>query len=293
VSGLDAVLLEPFAAYGFMRTALVGIAALALVNGPIGVLLLARRMSLVGNVLSHAVMPGAALGFALAGYSLFALSTGGLLTGLAVAALSSLFARARPQHEDITLAVFYLLSLAVGVLLVTARGSNVDLMHVLFGTILAVDMPTLVLMALLATISILVLAVLYRALLLEAFDPGFLQAVSGGGSVYRMVFLALVVLDLIAGFQAFGTLLAVGPLLLPAAAARCWSRRLGPSMALAAIFGLAAGYAGLLLSFFLNLPSGPSIVLMAGGLYLLSLLATRYRPWPAPAGGIEREGSLP
>jgi zinc/manganese transport system permease protein len=292
VSGLDAVLLEPFAAYGFMRTALVGIAALALVNGPIGVLLLARRMSLVGNVLSHAVMPGAALGFALAGYSLFALSTGGLLTGLAVAALSSMFTRARPQHEDITLAVFYLLSLAVGVLLVTARGSNVDLMHVLFGTILAVDVPTLVLMALLATISILVLAVLYRALLLEAFDPSFLQAV-GGGSVYRMVFLALVVLDLIAGFQAFGTLLAVGPLLLPAAAATCWSRRLGPGMALAAIFGFAAGYAGLLLSFFLNLPSGPSIVLMAGGLYLLSLLASRYSPWPAPAGGIEREGDLP
>src|SRR6266851_3328059 len=194
-----------------MRTALVGIAALAVANGPIGVLLLARRMSLVGDVLSHAVMPGAALGFALAGYSLLALSAGGLLTGLAVAALSSVLTRARPQQQDITLAVFYLVSLAVGVLVVTARGSNVDLMHVLFGTILAVDVPTLVLMALLATISILVLAALYRALLVEAFDPGFLQAVSGGGSVYRTVFLALVVLDLVAGFQAFGTLLDAGP----------------------------------------------------------------------------------
>lgn len=293
MSGVNAVLVEPFAAYGFMRTALVGIAALALANGPIGVLLLARRMTLVGDVLAHAVMPGAALGFAVAGYSLLALSAGGLLSGLAVAALSSLLARARQQQqqqeEDITLAVFYLLSLAVGVLVVTARGSNVDLMHVLFGTILAVDMPTLVLMALLATISILVLAALYRGLLIEALDPSFLQAVSGGGGIYRTVFLALVVLDLVAGFQAFGTLLAVGPLLLPAAAARCWTRALGPSMALAAGLGLATGYAGLLLSFFFNLPSGPSIVLMAGGLYLLSLLATRYRPWPAPVGG----GSLP
>src|SRR5258708_36486943 len=130
-------------------------------------------------------------------------------------------------------------------------------------------------------------------MVLGASSPAFLQAVSGGGSVYLIVFLALVVLDLIAGFQAFGARLAVGPLLLPAAAAGCWTRRLGPSMALAAILGLAGGYAGLLLSFFLNLPSGPSIVLMAGGLYLLSLLATRYRLWPAPAGGIEREGSLP
>lgn len=285
MTGLDAILVEPFAAYGFMRSALVGLAALALANGPIGVLLLVRRMSLVGDVLSHAVMPGAALGFALAGYSLLALSAGGVVTGLAVAALSSLAARNPAQQQDINLAVFYLLSLAIGVLLVTARGSNVDLMHVLFGTILAVGMPTLVLMALLASLSVLVLAAVYRPLVVEAFDPGFLQAVSGGGGVYRMVFLALVVLDLVAGFQAFGTLLAVGPLLLPAAAARCWTQRIGPAIALATAVGFAAGYAGLLLSYFLNLPSGPAIVLTGGALYLLSLLATRSLRQPAAAAG--------
>jgi zinc/manganese transport system permease protein len=257
MTGLDAILVEPFAAYGFMRSALVGLAALALANGPIGVLLLVRRMSLVGDVLSHAVMPGAALGFAL---------------------LASAAMRNPAQQQDVSLAVFYLLSLAVGVLLVTARGSDIDLMHVLFGTILAVGMPTLVVMASLATVNVLVLAAVYRPLVVEAFDPGFLQAVSGGGGVYRLVFLALVVLDLVAGFQAFGTLLAVGPLLLPAAAARCWTRRIGPAMALSTALGLVAGYAGLLLSYFLNLPSGPAIVLVAGGFYLLSLAATRYAP---------------
>ena len=292
MTGLD-LLVEPFAAYGFMRTALVGSAALALANGPIGILLLVRRMSLVGDVLSHAVMPGAALGFAIAGYSLLALSAGGLITGLAVAALSSLLARARPQHQDISLAAFYLLSLALGVLLVTSRGSNVDLMHVLFGTILAVDVPTLVLMSLLATVSILVLALLYRGLLVDAFDPNFFRAVTGGAGSYRTIFLALVVLDLVAGFQAFGTLLAAGPLLLPAAAARCWTQRLGPSMALAALFGFAASYAGLLISFFLNQPSGPSIVLVAGCFYLLSTLAARYRSVSIRDGGIEHAGSRP
>jgi zinc/manganese transport system permease protein len=277
MTGLAAILVEPFAAYGFMRSALVGLAALALANGPIGVLLLVRRMSLVGDVLSHAVMPGAALGFALAGYSLLALSAGGVVTGLTVAALSSVVMR-NPAQQDVSLAVFYLLSLAIGVLLVTARGSDIDLMHVLFGTILAVGMPTLVVMASLATVSVLVLAAVYRPLVVEAFDPGFLQAVSGGGGVYRLVFLALVVLDLVAGFQAFGTLLAVGPLLLPAAAARCWTHRIGPAMALSTALGLVAGYAGLLLSYFLNLPSGPAIVLVAGGFYLGSLAATRYAP---------------
>lgn len=277
MTGLDNILFEPFAAYGFMRSALVGVAALALANGPIGILLLVRRMSLVGDVLSHAVMPGAALGFALAGYSLLALSAGGVVTGLVVAAMSSAVTRLRGPQEDVTLAVFYLFSLAIGVLLVTWRGSNADLMHVLFGTILAVDLPTLMLMAALASVSVLALAAAYRPLLLESVDPGFLQGVSGGGQIYRLIFLVLVVLDLVAGFEAFGTLLAVGPLLLPAAAARCWAERLAPGIALGIGFGFLSGYVGLLFSFFLNLPSGPAIVLVAGALYLFSLVLKRYR----------------
>jgi zinc/manganese transport system permease protein len=277
MTGLDNILFEPFATYGFMRSALVGVAALALANGPIGILLLVRRMSLVGDVLSHAVMPGAALGFALAGYSLLALSAGGVVTGLVVAAMSSAVTRLRGPQEDVTLAVFYLFSLAIGVLLVTWRGSNADLMHVLFGTILAVDLPTLMLMAALASVSVLALAAAYRPLLLESVDPGFLQGVSGGGQIYRLIFLVLAVLDLVAGFEAFGTLLAVGPLLLPAAAARCWAERLAPGIALSIGFGFLSGYVGLLFSFFLNLPSGPAIVLVAGALYLFSLVLKRYR----------------
>jgi zinc/manganese transport system permease protein len=274
---VSALLVGPFEAYGFMRTALVAVLALALANGPSGVLLLMRRMSLVGDVFSHAVMPGAALGFVIAGYSALALSAGGMLTGIAVAAFSEVTGRDRSIRDDVALAAFYLLSLAIGVLLVSGQGSNADLMHVLFGTVLAVDIPTLVLISLLATISTLVLAALYRPLALESFDPEFLQAVGGGARLYRMIFLAIIVLDLVAGFQAFGTLLAVGPMLLPAAAARHWARRVGPSMTLAVMLGIVAGYLGLLMSFFASLPSGPAIVLAAGALYLASALAARYR----------------
>jgi zinc/manganese transport system permease protein len=274
---VSALLVGPFEAYGFMRTALVAVLALALANGPSGVLLLMRRMSLVGDVFSHAVMPGAALGFVIAGYSALALSAGGMLTGIAVAAFSEITGRDRSIRDDVALAAFYLLSLAIGVLLVSGQGSNADLMHVLFGTVLAVDIPTLVLISLLATISTLVLAALYRPLALESFDPEFLQAVGGGARLYRMIFLAIIVVDLVAGFQAFGTLLAVGPMLLPAAAARHWARRVGPSMTLAVMLGIVAGYLGLLMSFFASLPSGPAIVLAAGALYLASALAARYR----------------
>jgi zinc/manganese transport system permease protein len=266
-------LVDPFASFGFMRIALVGCVALALANGPIGTLLLMRRESLDGNVLSHAVMPGAALGFLYAGYSLAALTIGGLLTGFAVAALAALSAGSRPQRHDSSLIAFYLISLSLGVLIVAARGSQADLMHVLFGTVLAVDVKALLLIASISSVTMLVVAALYRPLAVESFDPAFLRAVGGGGGAFRAIFITLVVLNLVASFQAFGTLLAIGPMLLPAAAARCWTNKVWPMIALAIIIGMAAAIAGLLISYYANLPSGPAIVIGAGTIYGMSLLA--------------------
>jgi len=270
---MRALLLEPFWTYGFMRTALVACLGLALANAPIGVLLLQRRMSLTADVLSHAVMPGAALGFLVAGYSVLALSLGGVMAGVLVALLASAAMRFDTERSEAPLAVLYLMSLAAGVLLVSLRGSNIDLMHVLFGTVLAVDARALVFIALVATVTVLSLAAIWRPLAVEGFDPLFLRAIGAGGTVFRGVFLLLVVLCLVAGFQAFGTLLAVGPVLLPAIAARCWTRTLHVQVALAGLFGVLASVAGLLASFHLNLPSGPAIVLAGGALYGLSLIA--------------------
>ena len=264
-----------------MRIALVASFALALANGPIGTLLLMRRESLSGNVLSHAVMPGAALGFLYAGYSLAALSFGGLLTGLVVAGLAALKTRSKPQAQDVSLIAFYLVSLSFGILIVAARGSQADLMHVLFGTVLAVDVNALLLIACITSITLLIIAALYRPLAVESFDPEFLRAAGGGGGVFRAIFITLVVLNLVASFQAFGTLLAIGPMLLPAAAARCWTQKVWPMIALATVIGMAAALAGILISYYANLPSGPAIVMGAGLIYGISLLAagrTRIKP---------------
>ena len=269
------LLIGPFESFGFMRVALVACFALALANGPIGTLLLMRRESLDGNVLSHAVMPGAALGFLYAGYSLAALTLGGLLTGLAVAGLAALMARSRPQLQEASLIAFYLVSLSFGVMIVAARGSQADLMHVLFGTVLAVDLKALVLIASISSVTMLAIAALYRPLAVESFDPAFLRAVGGGGGGYRATFVFLVVLTLVASFQAFGTLLAIGPMLLPAAAARRWTQRLWPAMVLSSGIGMACCFAGLMISYYRNVPSGPAIVLCAAAVYALSLIATR------------------
>ena len=138
-------LIQPFVEFGFMRRALVASLALAMGCGPIGVFLVLRRMSLIGDAMSHAVLPGAALGFLVAGLSLFWMSLGGFVAGLLVALLSGLLARATQLREDASFAAFYLISLATGVLLVSTHGSNVDIIHVLFGTILAVDDAALLL----------------------------------------------------------------------------------------------------------------------------------------------------
>jgi zinc/manganese transport system permease protein len=269
---LHAALIGPFESFSFMRTALVACGALALANGPIGTLLLMRRMSLVGDVLSHAVMPGAALGFLFAGYSLLTLSAGGLMTGLLVATLAGAIGGSLPQRHEAKLAAFYLVSLAVGVLLVSARGSNIDLMHVLFGSVLAVDVKALLLIATVSSVTVLLLAAIYRPLAVESFDPAFLRAIGGGGGIFRTLFVGLVVMNLVASFQALGTLLAVVPMLLPAAAARCWARQVWPLIAISVAIGLVVDYAALLISYYANLPSGPTIVVLGGVVYGVSLL---------------------
>jgi len=267
-----ALIVEPFETLAFMRAALVACLALALANGAVGTLLVLRRMSLDGDVLGHAVMPGAAIGFLYAGPSATWLSLGGVASGLAVATLAGLVTR-EEARRDAGLVVFYLIALSLGVILVAWRGSNVDVMRVLFGTVLAIDQRALLQIATASSVILVAIAALYRPLAVGAFDPAFLRAV-GTRAPYRAVFLAMVVLALVASFQAFGTLLAVGPMLLPAAAARCWGMGVAASMALATGFGLTASIAGLLVSYHANLPSGPAIVLAAGLLFGISLVAT-------------------
>jgi zinc/manganese transport system permease protein len=265
-------LVAPFIEFAFMRRALVGTMALALGAGPVGVFLMLRRMSLVGDAMAHAILPGAAIGFLLSGLSLFAMTTGGLIAGFVIALGAGVVARATELKEDASLAAFFLISLAVGVTIVSLKGNNVDLLHFLFGTVLALDDPTLLLIAGITTLSLVTLAVIYRPLLLECVDPGFLRSVSRAGAPAHILFLALVVLNLVGGFHALGTLLAVGIMMLPAVIARFWARDITAMILIAVVSGAISGYAGLLLSFHTGAPSGPAIILVAGVLYAGSVL---------------------
>jgi zinc/manganese transport system permease protein len=264
-------LIAPFADYDFMRRALLGACVLSLSACPLGVFLMLRRMSLTGDAMAHAILPGAAVGFLVSGLSLLPMTLGGLVAGLLVALAAGAVSRLTVQREDASLAAFYLISLALGVLLVSLKGSAVDLMHVLFGTVLSLSNDALLLIAGVATTTLVGLAALWRPLVAECLDPQFLRSVSAAGPVAHFGFLVLVVLNLVAGFQALGTLMAVGLMMLPAASARFWCRDLEPLCGLAILFGLVSSFAGLLASYHLGSASGPSIVLAAGIIYVVSL----------------------
>src|SRR2546423_4733066 len=265
-------LIAPFTEFEFMRRALAAVIALSLGGAPIGVFLMLRRMSLVGDAMAHAILPGAAIGFLLSGLNLFAMTTGGLIAGFTVAILAGVVSRTTGLKEDASLATFYLASLALGVTIVSIKGTNIDLLHVLFGNILAMDDQTLLVVAFNATITLLVLAVIYRPLVIESVDPLFLRTVSRAGAPAHLAFLALVVINLVNGFQAIGTVLAAGLMILPAGIPPFWSRGITGVIRLSVASTLACGYAGLVLSFQTKVPSGPAIILVATVLYAGSVL---------------------
>ncbi|MDP9768758.1 metal ABC transporter permease [Kosakonia cowanii] len=264
---------QPFIEYGFMRRALVVCLALSVSTTALGIFLLLRRMSLMGDALSHAILPGVAVGYLLSGMSLLAMSVGGFIAGIAVALVAGWVSRRTPLKEDASFAGFYLGSLALGVTLVSLHGSNVDLLHLLFGSILAVDRDAALFVAGVSSLTLITLAVCYRGLVSEAFDSAFLQvnAPRVPGMLHGL-FLALLVLNLVAGFQVLGTLMAVGVMMLPAVAARCWARTLPRLLLLAAAIGALCAWLGLSLSWLAGLPAGPAIVLTASLIFFLSIL---------------------
>ncbi len=268
----------PFADPATAR-ALAACIALAFGGAPIGVFLVLRRTSLIGDALSHAILPGVAIAFVFAGFSVLWMTIGGLAAGLAVAILSAAASRVTTLREDASLAAFFIISLALGTLLVATFGTDDELLHILFGKVLEMPDAALMTVAGVATATMAVLALIYRPLVLECFDPGFLRSAGLTGALVHFAFLSLVVLSLVSGFQALGTLMAVGLMMLPAIAARFWSDSAGGQIGVAVGLTIAAGFLGLVVAHHAGTPPETTIVLTAGVFYLVSLAV-------GPRGGI-------
>ena len=266
------------------RAAAAGALALALGGAPLGVLLVGRRMSLMGDALAHAILPGAAIAYLAAGSNPLWLTLGALASALAVAGLSSLLARTRRMAEDASFAIFYLSALAIGVLLL-GRQADVEAVHgLLFGAPGALDAASLVLAASAATITLVVLALFIRGFLADSADPLFIRAMHLPGGALHLLLMALVAVNLVAGFRAFGALMTVGQMMIPAVSARFWSRGFVGQAGAAVLMSVLASAAGLLTAAAFGAEPGALMVLAAALLFLLSAVF-------GPSGGLVQ--SLP
>lgn len=253
-----------------MQNALIGSILLSISACPVGVFLMLRGMSLTGDAISHAILPGVATAFLICGFSLISMTLGGIFAGIIVALATVLISRNSFQKEDASMTVFYLIALAAGIIIISLKNSTIELLHLLFGSVLAIDTQALWLITTIMLITLCSLFIFWRALVLESFDPLFFKSLSPLSKYIHISLLGLVVLNLVGGFQSLGTLLSVGIMMIPAITARFWFSRLLPICVLSTLFGIISSVCGLLLSFHLSLPSGPAIIIAAGLIYLIS-----------------------
>jgi zinc/manganese transport system permease protein len=268
---IDAILIEPFEKFAFLQRALVACLVLSVGGAPLGFFMNQRRMALVSDAMSHAILPGVAVAFLISGLGVWSLTIGGLAAGILVALFSVFLSRYTQIKEDAVFTLLFLLSLTSGIVLLSLKGSNIDLMHMLFGDILAIGNDGLIFIASVTIMTLFALALIYRGLVLDCFDPDFLMA-SGRGKFTRPIFFVLFVVNLVAAFQALGTLMALGLMLLPAIASGFWTRGINTALPLSVSIAAFSSYAGLLISYHTNTPSGPMVVLVCGVLCLCSVL---------------------
>lgn len=266
-------LLTEMWSFAFMRRAFVATTVLSASVAPVGAFLVLRRLSLAGEAMAHAITPGVVVGFVVTGLSVYSLLIGGLIAGIGVAILTALLARKTILRSDASLASLYLIALAAGIFILSAAGSAVPLKSFLFGSILGIDDDSLILVSAVATITLVSFSVLLRPLIVSTCDPVFFEAQTKRPWLIEQAFMLLLVLNLLAAFKTLGTLMAVGLMILPATSARYWSNTITGQLGLTFLFALASCWLGLTLSYLLpETPSGPAIVLTAGGFFLLSAL---------------------
>mgnify|MGYP001449167319 CR=1 FL=1 len=266
-------LLEPFS-YAFLQRGLLVAALLGLSGGLLGCILVLRRLSLMGDALSHSLLPGIGVAYLLFGPSLPALILGALLAGLLTALGGGLVSRLTRIKEDAAFGSLFLVLFAAGVALVSRLPTRVDLLHFLFGNILGVGPSDVALAGGAAALTVTVFALFRRSIVLETFDPVFHRATGGHGWLTHLGILALCVINLVAALQAMGVVLALGLFLLPAVTAYLWCDRLPTMLAFSAITAVLGSVVGILVSYHAGLPSGAAIVLALGAFFLLSALGS-------------------
>lgn len=263
--------------FEFFRNATLGLLLLSITLPPLGCFIIARRMSLMGDAISHALLPGIVIATLIFGASNIAILSGALVAGLLIALLTPWLSKLNNHKDEASFAALTLLFLSLGVALSPLSPTQIDLTHILFGSILGLDNSNLWVMAGVALINTAILAVIYRKLIIDTTDPLFLKLHFKYAWLIAPLFLMLVVLAMVASFNAIGTMLAVGLMLLPALTARNLTHGLFKQIFLGMALSFTAGFMGLVCSFTFNLNASAAILLAVGAVYLVSLIFNKGR----------------
>jgi len=269
-------LTEPFS-YPFFLRALLMIIFIGVSGGMVGSLMVLRRMSLMGDALAHSLLPGMALAYLFLGESKLSLFVGAVIAGGVTAIASSLVSLNTRLREDASFGAFFVMALALGVALVSSPqlGIRVDLLDFLFGNVLSITNADLWISLFMTTFTLVILSIFYRDIAIESFDCDFYRVSSKGHKLVHTGLLVLIVLNLVTALQALGAILSLSIFILPAVCALLWTNVWGRTLFLSSLLAVVGGVIGLFVSYHLRVPSGPSIALSLGVIYLFSLAMTR------------------
>jgi ABC-type Mn2+/Zn2+ transport system permease subunit len=265
-------LVEPLQ-YGFMVRGLLAATVVGVVCAVLGTYVVLRGMAFFGDALAHAILPGVAVGYLLGGGAQGPLFWGALVAGVGTALGIGAISRAGQIKEDTAIGVIFAGMFALGVALISStRNFSVDLTHFLFGNVLGITAGDLVLTAGLGLLVIGLVIAFYKEFLVTSFDPVLATILRLPANLFRYLLLVMIAITIVISLQTVGVALTVALLVTPAAAASLLARRLPAMMIVAAGIGAFSGVAGLYLSYYANIASGPSIVLVATAIFLLVFL---------------------
>jgi zinc/manganese transport system permease protein len=237
---------------------------LAVASAPLGVFLILRRMSLIGDAFGHAILPGAAGAALLSGGATWAISLGAALTGTTVFISASFIGRLLRLPEDAGFALFFMSALALGVVISESSDEHIHLDELLFGNALGLDATALGLCALAMVVSVVGMRLIYRPLMMDTLDTGFLARAGRGksvGPVVQAVFFGLLAITSVAAFPALGALMAVGITIIPAIGARYVGKTIPAMMVSAGVLAGVGVMMGLWVATLSHTPAGATIIL--------------------------------
>ncbi|WP_203623627.1 MULTISPECIES: metal ABC transporter permease [unclassified Lacticaseibacillus] len=254
--------------YGFLQSALLAAIMVGIMSGIIGAFIILRGMSLMGDAISHAVLPGVAIAYMLGINLLIGASVFGIIAALLIGFVSTHSKLKTDTSIGIVFSAFY----ALGFILIAAAGSAVNLNHILFGNILAVSDGDIMTTAVVLGIVLLFVVTFYKELQITSFDPVFAQTYGLKVQVIHYSLMLVLTLVTVSALQTVGIILVVAMLITPAATAFLWTNGLEVMLGLSAAIGAVSATVGLYLSYTFNWASGPAIVLVAAALFLLSFV---------------------